>query len=162
MSTVANIVDGKVVADTTPTNAAKKNAIGTDSLGKDAFMTLLVTQMQNQDPLNPSTDTEFIGQLAQFSSLEQMENLNSTLANQNAFSLVGKNVIMTIPASAGTEASTIAGYVQYVEIKDGKAYLSINDKSYSIDNLDTVIDDAYLDSIINGDKTDDKETDKTT
>ena len=88
MGSVANIVNGQVVAETTPTNN-KTEKIGTDSLGKDAFMTLLVTQMQNQDPLNPSTDTEFIGQLAQFSSLEQMENLNSTLANQNAFSLVG-------------------------------------------------------------------------
>lgn len=157
MSSVANIVDGKVQAESTLTNASK-NKYGTDALGKDAFMTLLVTQMQNQDPLNPSTDTEFIGQLAQFSSLEQMENLNVALSNQNAFNLVGKNVIMSVGLSEGKVTSTIAGYVQYVEIKDGKAYLSINDKTYSIDDLDTVIDDKYLDTIINGsdsDKTED-------
>ena len=53
MGSVANIVNGQVVAETTPTNN-KTEKIGTDSLGKDAFMTLLVTQMQNQDPLNPN------------------------------------------------------------------------------------------------------------
>ena len=42
------------------------------------FLQLLITQVQHQDPLNPSTDTEFIAQLAQFSALEQMQNLNRT------------------------------------------------------------------------------------
>lgn len=48
-------------------------------LGKSAFLKLLVTQLQYQDPLNPSDATEFTAQLAQFSSLEQMENVNSNL-----------------------------------------------------------------------------------
>jgi flagellar basal-body rod modification protein FlgD len=115
--------------------------------------------MQNQDPLNPSTDTEFISQLAQFSSLEQMENLNTTLSNQNAFNLVGKNVIMNIDATDGTKGQ-VAGYVQYVEIKDGKAYLSIDDETYSIDNLDTVIDDKYLAAVLesSSNTTDDNNT----
>ena len=59
---VANIVNGEVKAETTPTNSSK-NTVGKNELGKDAFMTLLVAQMQNQDPLNPSTDTEFISHL---------------------------------------------------------------------------------------------------
>lgn len=115
-------------------------------------MTLLVAQMQNQDPLNPSTDTEFISQLAQFSSLEQMQNLNTTLNNQNAFGLVGKNVIINVGSSKGETTNTVAGYVQYVEMKEGKAYLAINEELYSIDDLYTVIDKAYLDKIINDNK----------
>ena len=56
----------------------------TDALGKDAFLNLLVTQLKNQDPLNPMDDREFIAQMAQFSSLEQMQNLNTTLATSQA------------------------------------------------------------------------------
>lgn len=48
-------------------------------LGKDAFLSLLVTQLQNQDPMQPQDNGEFIAQLAQFSSLEQLQQMNKTL-----------------------------------------------------------------------------------
>lgn len=53
-------------------------------LDKDAFLRLLVTQLQNQDPLNPMEDREFIAQMAQFSSLEQIRNLNKTFETTQA------------------------------------------------------------------------------
>ncbi len=53
----------------------------TGTLDKDAFLELLVTQLQNQDPLNPMEDKEFIAQMAQFSSLEQIQNLDKNLQN---------------------------------------------------------------------------------
>lgn len=170
MSSVANVVDGELVFETTPTNTSERK-VGENALGKDAFMTLLVAQMQNQDPLNPSSDTEWISQLAQFSSLEMMENLNTQIANQSALGLVGKNVIVNIDGT-DPDKGQVAGYVQFVELKDGKAYLSINDEKYPIDNLQNVIDDAYLDAILNGankgentdnkgENTEDSVTDKT-
>lgn len=55
----------------------KKN----DELGKDEFMKLLITQMEHQDPLSPQDNTQYIAQLAQFSSLEGISNLNSTVGN---------------------------------------------------------------------------------
>lgn len=57
----------------------EKNTTQSSDLDKDAFLRLLVTQLQNQDPLSPMEDREFIAQMAQFSSLEQMQNLNKTL-----------------------------------------------------------------------------------
>lgn len=58
----------------------QKNTMG--DLDKDAFLRLLTTQLGNQDPLNPTEDREFIAQMAQFSSLEQMQNLNDTFKTE--------------------------------------------------------------------------------
>lgn len=90
-------------------------------LGKDDFMKLLVTQMENQDPLNPLKDTEFIAQLAQFSSLEQLYGINEGIqalvgAQRNAersaaVSFLGKQVRFsgdTVTHAAG--GSTSIGY----------------------------------------------------
>lgn len=75
---------------------------GTQAMGKDDFLKLLVTQLQNQDPLNPSDPTEFTAQLAQFSSLEQLFAVNDSLTRMasssgdmerlSALSLIGREV----------------------------------------------------------------------
>lgn len=56
----------------------------TQSLDKDAFLKLLITQLNNQDPLNPMEDKEFIAQMAQFSTLEQIQSMNKTLEGTNS------------------------------------------------------------------------------
>lgn len=56
-------------------------------LGKDAFLKLLITQLRNQDPLNPMEDKEFIAQMAQFSTLEQMQELNKNILSTQEQSL---------------------------------------------------------------------------
>ena len=107
---------------------------GSSELGKDEFLKLLVCQLQNQDPLNPQSDTEFISQLAQFSSLEQMTNMNATMTNTSAYSLVGKEVIVSSTDSTGA-VKEVRGVVDYVEMKNGDAFLSIDGQTFSIDDL---------------------------
>jgi flagellar basal-body rod modification protein FlgD len=146
MSSVAQIQNGQVIAESTPTTTSS-TVKGSSEFGKDAFLQLITTQMQNQDPLNPSSDTEFIAQLAQFSSLEQMQNLNVAMSNQNAFGLVGQNVIINVGQSEGETKNQIAGIVQYVEMKEGKAYLAVDEELYSVDDLYCVLDNKYLESL---------------
>jgi flagellar basal-body rod modification protein FlgD len=143
---------------TTRKNTTEKStsqAVSTNSMGKDQFLQLLVTQMQYQDPLNPQADTDFIAQLAQFSSLEQMQNLNSTNSNSQAFSLVGKEVVVSTKDSQGNE-SQVKGTVDYVTIKNGSAYLSINGDLYEASNLVQVMDSYYAikDYLPSAEKTD--------
>lgn len=116
---------------------------GSTELGKDEFLKLLVTQLQNQDPLNPQDDTQFIAQLAQFSSLEQMTNMSSTLTNTSAFGLVGKEVIVEDKNETTGTSKEVRGVVDYVEMQNGDAYLSIEGKLYSVDDLVQVMDSFY-------------------
>lgn len=66
-----------------------------ESLDKDAFLKILTSELSNQDPMNTKDSTEYIAQMAQFSSLEQMANLNSTMTFSSASNLIGKNVELT-------------------------------------------------------------------
>jgi flagellar basal-body rod modification protein FlgD len=93
----------KTTKDTDALASAANSATGKKALGKDAFLQLLVTQLKNQNPLEPQGNGEFVAQLAQFSSLEGITSLNSTVSGiagafgssqaLQASSLVGRSVI---------------------------------------------------------------------
>ncbi len=112
-------------------------------LGKDAFLQLLAVEMSNQDPLEPTSNTEYISQLAQFSALEAMQNLDATNTAGQAMSLTGSYVIMNTTDSAGN-TKQISGLVDYVTIKEGKAYLNIDGKPYPYEDIDSVVDPNYV------------------
>ncbi len=115
-----------------------------NELDKNAFLQLLVAQMQYQDPLNPGDSTQYMSQLAQYSSLEATMNISSTLEKGNALNLVGEYVIMNTTDSAGNTAQ-ISGLVEYATVKDGETLLSINNQYYPAEDLDSVVDyDYYL------------------
>ena len=104
---------------TTSTNSSSSVTTATnDTLGKDAFLKLLVAELSNQDPLNPMEDREFISQMATFSSLEQMQNMNSTLTSMseankfNAVQYIGKAIAFT--AGDGEEAVQKVAVVNHV------------------------------------------------
>lgn len=130
MATSLNFDIANIDKDTsTTTYASKKN----DSLGKDEFLQLLVTQLKYQDPLKPMDDKEFIGQMAQFSSLEQMQNLNNSFVTNKAMSLMGKYVEGTIEEDG--EATEIAGYVESIRVAGSSAYAVVNGKDVPMESI---------------------------
>ncbi len=87
-TTISDVGTTRVLdTQTKSTSSSKAN-----ELGKDAFLELLVTQMENQNPLEPTSDTEFISQMANFSTLEQMQNMVNELQMQTTQNMIGKDV----------------------------------------------------------------------
>lgn len=144
MALVANVTEenGKYQIDIPETSQEEKRKVGSE-LGKEDFLLLLVTQMQYQDPLDPADNTQYVAQLAQFSELEQMSNLNSTANNNSAYTLVGKEVLVRQTSSTG-EIQEFQGRVDYVTLKNGEAYVSIEGNDYAFSDIAQVIDESYL------------------
>lgn len=138
---VAPVKDGKVEY-TASSDSTKKETKGSSELGKDAFLQLLVAQMQYQDPLNPSDNTEYVSQLATFSQLEALQNLNSENEKSQAFSLVGKYVTLKTTDSNGNTTFP-EGVVDFVNISAKGVSLSVNGTNYNYDQLLRVEDDNY-------------------
>src|SRR3954454_22436377 len=109
-------------------------------LGKDAFLKLLATQLQNQDPTNPVDNQAFMGQMAQFSALEQTTNMATALqgltaSNQisQAVGLVGHTIEYT--RADGTTGSGVAASVSY---KDGQIGIKVGSDTVAPGDVTTV------------------------
>ncbi len=114
----------------TPTSLQNATAIGEaqarrkpdNELGKDDFLKLMIGQLQNQDPMAPTDNSQQMAQLAQYSSLEQMTNVAKTLEVDQAYSMIGREVTYT-----DTKTGAVAvGTVEKVVLDAGKATLTIN------------------------------------
>lgn len=136
----------------TSTNTATDNSV----LGKDDFLKLLVTELQYQNPLEPMEDRDFIAQMASFSSLEQMQNMNTAITEltgkvnnvwlpnmmmQQASSMIGREVAYYLPAEDSGEDSeeesteVLAGVIESVLVRDGTPVYIINGDEVSMDNI---------------------------
>lgn len=109
-------------------------------LGQDAFMKLLLTQLKYQDPLTPMEDREFITQLAQFSSLSEMQKLNETVTEMasvqalaNATAFIGKTV-----SGLSEEGSQVSGTAEAALLREGKVYLRIAGQEVPISTIKEV------------------------
>jgi len=111
------------------------------NLGKDEFLKLLITELKHQDPTNPMNDREFISQMSQFSSLEQMLNLNNQMSNlisnlsfNSSFNLLGKEVeidtgVVDIMGNGNTRI--VSGIVESIRKVEGDVLVTVNGESYS-------------------------------
>ncbi len=115
-------------------------------LDKDAFLKLLVTQLQNQDPTKPMEDREFIAQLATFSSLEQMQNLNKGSVEANANNMVGKFVSTEVYNSTTGTTEDVSGFVVGIRKTGDDIYLQLENGS---EMNYTDVKEVYTDSTIN-------------
>ena len=143
MAMVAGIENGKVVETATQASLKKERETAKNDMDKDAFLQLLVAQMKYQDPMEPTSNTEYIAQYAQFSQVEAISNMATSMDLSRASSLVGQEVYIKTTGSTG-DTDYVQGKVDYVVYEGGKPYLSINENLYSIDDLDTVVDSGYL------------------
>lgn len=122
-------------------NSGYEQAKDKTSLGIDDFMTLLVAQLSNQDIMNPSQDTEFITQMAQFTSLRAMQAIADLSQTQYAASLVGKKVIVADYDKSGNYTQD-TGVIERTKFVDGRAVFTVNGVDYELSSVMEVLSDS--------------------
>jgi len=105
------------------------------TLTQNDFLQLLVAQMQNQDPLQPQSDTEMASQMAQFTSLSQTTAMSSTLSVMQANSLIGSTVTVQEPNSQNTTSGVVQSVLLGAASSDGTPQIVINGTSYDLSQI---------------------------
>jgi len=136
------ITNATATASSSSTSSTSANG---NSLGKDDFLQLLVAQMKYQDPLEPTSNTEYISQYATFSELEQMQNMSGTMEMSRGTELVGKTVTVENTDATGKTTSDM-GVVDYVSYENNKVIVWVNGKSWSLDSVKEVADTNYVEA----------------
>ena len=152
MANVAEIQNGQVINGI---NSSQLATHGTSSLtssstgasktvyDEDMFLKLLVAEMQYQDPLEPTSNTEYVSELASFTQIEAIQNMQGTVDTLGSEAYVGKYVSITTD-----DGEVVTGVVDFTQVKDGKTYISVNDELYSINNITFTYSDEYYDASI--------------
>lgn len=144
MANWANInADGVLETRTDSGDSLTKKSNNKNEVDSDMFLTLLVAEMQNQDPLEPTSNTEWVSQYATFTQVEKMSEMADSMDQLRANDLVGKEVIMRVTSSATGETSYKKGIVEYTLYESGKSILVIDGQKYDLSDLDTVMSEEY-------------------
>ena len=136
--------DGVLQTHTTSGDSlTSKNGKNKNTVDSDMFLTLLVAEMQNQDPLEPTSNTEWVSQYATFTQVQKMSEMAESIDVLRANELIGKEVIMKTTSTSTGEVNYTQGIVDFVEMENGKPLLVIDDAKYSISDLDTIVSSQY-------------------
>lgn len=133
---------GPTAAQLAQLNAANGSEGGQTTLGENDFLQLLTTQLQNQDPLQPMSDTEFIAQMATFSQLSAQDTLNTDFSDYSqtnetttAQSYIGQTVTVS-GAAEGVQGAT--GTVTGVTVSNGAPQLTIDGANYALSDVTAI------------------------
>lgn len=138
---------GNLVTKTESGDSLTKKGKNNNIVDSDTFLTLLVAEMQNQDPLEPTSNTEWVSQYATFTQVQQLSEMGNAMDQLRANSMVGKEVVMKVTSESTGEVSYKDGIVEYVLVENGKTMLVIDGDKYSIDDLDSVLSDEYSEAL---------------
>lgn len=109
------------------TETVNRSVSDNSELGKDAFLKILVTELANQDPLEPLDQAEFIAQMAQFTEVEQMTNMNDTLESMSGFMQFSAATMVGQPVRyADEDGLSVSATVESVVFEQDKVYLSLD------------------------------------
>jgi len=147
MSSIAYVNDkGEFMKTASQESIASQVSNKTKSdMNKDTFLQLLVAQMKYQDPLEPTSNTEYISQYATFTQVEEIQNMAASMELSRASSLVGQEVMIETKDEDGVTMS-VQGKVDYVTYENGKAYVSIDESLYSVSDVTSIVDKTYMDA----------------
>jgi flagellar basal-body rod modification protein FlgD len=136
--------DGTLQTQTTSGDSLTSSSSSNNSVvDSDTFLTLLIAEMQNQDPLEPTSNTEWVSQYATFTQVEQLSEMADSMDLLRANELVGKDVIMKVTSSSTGNVTYARGKVEYITVENDKPILVIDGNKYSLSDLDSVISDEY-------------------
>jgi len=140
MSIVQQVQDGVVLSDKTQSSSSSSTSTSTDST-KEMFLQLLVTEMQYQDPLEPTDNSEYVKELATFTQVETLQAVQDSVSSLQGSEYVGKYVEITTD-----DGEEVSGCVDYVTEDSGTIYVSVDGTKYDIENVTSVVDDTYYEA----------------
>jgi len=127
-------VNSTSTSETSSSSSSSSSLMPTQTLNQQDFLNLLVTELQNQDPMNPMSDTDFIAQMAQFSTLQQSQQTYQSISETQATNLIGATVTV-----AGTGQAAATGAVTSVLMNSGSPQIVVNGQPYSLSEIQSVI-----------------------
>ena len=112
---------------------ASQNKLNNSAISVDSFLSLIASQLQNQDMMNPMKDTEFMGQMAQFSNLQMMQAMMAQNSNSLAISMIGKEAEAAFMDNG--KLTVVKGSVERVTLFEGKPMVYIKGQPFSLEEI---------------------------
>ncbi len=140
-STPASVLESYKLSAQTQNTANRKAG---NVIDQEAFLKILVAQLQNQDPTAPQDDQQFVQQMATLSMVEQMSTMNNNTAQSQAFGLIGKGIIGLSGNEGELFSMEVTGIVESAGFMNGKAYVMVGDRQIYLNKISQVFNPSAI------------------